>query len=107
MEESEYDREAEHTLRDIEDRLDRLSPAFDYERGSGGILELEFDDGSKIVINKQAASQELWVAARSGGFHYRRVGTAWQDGRTGEELYAALNRLISEQAGEPVDLQNA
>jgi iron-sulfur cluster assembly protein CyaY len=107
MEEGEYHRLAEATLRDIEDRLERVGADLDYQLVSGGILEIEFDDGSKIVINKQAASQELWVAARSGGFHFRRVDAGWQDSRSGEDLYAALSRLVSQQAGETVELTKA
>ncbi len=61
-------------------------------------MELEFENGSKIIINSQAPMQELWVAARSGGFHYRRDGERWVDTRSGSELYAALSGYVSEQA---------
>lgn len=87
-------------------RLDRALEAadIDYELAPGGILEMEFDDGSKIVINRQPAMQEIWVAAKSGGFHYRWQDGAWHDTRSGEELFAALEKMASQQAGEAVSL---
>jgi CyaY protein len=63
----------------------------------GNVLTLEFDDGSKIIINSQAPMQELWVAARAGGFHFRRNDGRWVDTRSGEELYVALSRYVSQQ----------
>jgi len=102
MTESEYTHLADATLNRLEATLDAAE--VDYERAGGGVLELEFDDGSMIVVNKQAAAQEIWVAAKSGGFHYRWDGVAWRDTRGGEELFAALARLASAQAGEHVEL---
>ncbi len=104
MDEREYGQRADATLHDIEARLDALGGDFDYEIAGGGILEIEFPDGSKIIVNKQAAAREIWLAARSGGFHYRWDGAGWRDTRSGEELYAALGRLIGMQSGTPVDL---
>lgn len=102
MTESEYSHLADATLGRLEAALDAAE--IDYERAVGGVLEIEFDDASVIVVNKQAAAQEIWVAAKSGGFHYRRDGAAWVDTRGGEELFAALSRLASAQAGRPVEL---
>jgi CyaY protein len=65
-------------------------------------MELEFADGSKIIINSQAPMQELWVAARAGGFHFRRSGDTWVDTREGTDLYTALSRYVSQQAGTSI-----
>jgi CyaY protein len=65
---------------------------------------VEFENGSKIIINKQSATQEIWVAAKSGGYHYRWDGTAWRDTRSGEELFSALSGFASAQAGRAIDL---
>ncbi|TCS73359.1 CyaY protein [Sulfuritortus calidifontis] len=104
MDEREYQTQADAVLARIEEGVEGSGAEVECERAGSGILELEFDDGSKIVINKQAAVQEIWVAARSGGFHYRWQDGQWRDTRTGEELFAALSRLASEQAGAPVNL---
>jgi CyaY protein len=66
---------------------------------SGGLLEMSFPNGSKIVLNTQPPLQELWLAARSGGYHYKYVAGAWRDTRDGRELFEALSACASEQAG--------
>lgn len=66
---------------------------------TGGLLELAFPNGSKIVVNTQPPLHELWMAARSGGYHYRYVQGHWRDTRHGSEFYAALSKSVSEQAG--------
>ena len=104
MDERQYHERADATLQALQDKLDRLDAGFDFELAAGGIMEIEFDDGSMIVINKQAAAHEIWVAAKSGGFHYRWNGEAWQDTRSGEELLMALGRMMSAQAGEAISL---
>jgi CyaY protein len=68
------------------------------------VLTLELGDGSKVVINSQAPMQQMWVAGRSGAFHYAWHDGAWRDTRDGSELFAALSRLVSAQGGEPVVL---
>lgn len=67
---------------------------------TGGLLELSFPNGSKIVLNTQPPLQELWLAARSGGFHYKFVAGAWRDTRNGRELFEALSACASEQSGK-------
>ena len=69
---------------------------------SGGLLELGFENGSKIVLNTQAPLQELWLAARSGGFHYRYEASVWVNTRGGADLFDALSACASEQAGKPL-----
>lgn len=66
---------------------------------TGGLLELQFPNGSRIVVNTQPPLHELWLAARDGGFHYRWDGRAWSDTRDGSEFVATLSRLASLQAG--------
>lgn len=70
---------------------------------TGGLLELAFPNGSKIVINTQPPLHELWLAARDGGFHYRWDGSAWRDTRDGSEFVATLSALASAQAGMRLD----
>ena len=65
---------------------------------TGGLLELSFPNGSVIVLNTQPPLQELWMAARSGGFHYKHVTGRWLD-RDGREFFEALSACASEQAG--------
>jgi len=104
MNEAEFEALALSELSLIEQALEASGVDADIEQTGDGVLELEFPDGGKIVINRHGAAREIWVAARSGGHHFRRDGTQWRDTRDGSELYAALARLVSEQAGAPVAL---
>lgn len=104
MTESEYTRLADETLARIEQSLEAADEDLDFELAPGGILEVEFENGSKIIINKQSATQEIWVAAKSGGYHYRWDGSVWRDTRSGEDLFAALAGFASAQAGRAIRL---
>ncbi len=66
---------------------------------TGGLLELEFPDRSKLVINTQPPLQELWLASRAGGYHFRYADGRWVDTRDGTEFFAALSREASAQGG--------
>jgi CyaY protein len=99
MDEREFLARAEAFLAHVEAVLDAADTDIDYERAPGGVLELTFADGSQMVINRHAAAREIWVAARSGGFHFRWDGARWVDTRSQAELGAELSRLIAEQAG--------
>ncbi|MBS0308280.1 MAG: iron donor protein CyaY [Proteobacteria bacterium] len=108
MTESEFLTLAEATLDAIEQALERLAESSDLDvecSRAGNVLEIELiDAGSKIIVNSQTPMREIWVAARSGGFHYKRIGEEWRDTRNGDELFAALSNAISAQAGQPVRL---
>ena len=67
---------------------------------TGGLLELDFPDGSKIVVNTQPPLHELWLAARAGGRHFRHEAGRWIDTRDGTEFFAALSQHASQQAGK-------
>lgn len=70
---------------------------------TGGLLEMSFPNGSVIVVNTQPPLQELWLAARSGGYHYKHVpGGRWCDTRDGRDFFEALSACASEQAGQPL-----
>jgi len=104
MDERQFEALAAQALRAIERALDESGIDADIELKEGSVLELEFGNGSKIIVNRHGAAREIWVAARSGGFHFRWDGAAWRDTRDGGELFAALSRVASAQAGQPVRL---
>ncbi|THF62963.1 iron donor protein CyaY [Pseudothauera nasutitermitis] len=105
MEESAFNALAEAELAHIEAELEACGAELDVEVMPGGILEIEFDNGSKMVINRHTAAREIWVAAKSGGFHFRPQDGRWIATRDGTELYALLSRVVSEQGGEAVTLR--
>ena len=104
MDESEFEARAAAALEAIERALEGAGVEADFELKGGGILEIEFDDDSKMIVNRHGAAREIWVAARSGGFHFRWDWAAWRDTRSGEELLAALSELLSRQLGRRVRL---
>ena len=97
---------AEKTLKAIEMSLEDAFQATDLDldisRQGGNVVNIQFEDRSVIVVNTQAPLQEIWVAAKEGGFHYRWAGTMtaplWLDTKTGAELFSELSRLASQQA---------
>jgi CyaY protein len=111
MTDSEFLALSEQTLDLIEAELERAADDGDIDvecSRSGNVLQIEFvDNGSKIIVNSQAPMKEMWIAARSGGFHYRRQGDRWINTRDGSEFYASLSRMASEQAGAPVLIKDA
>ena len=107
MTESEFESFAAEALAALESAFEANVPDADVQSKGGGLIEVEFEDGSKMVINRHTAAREIWVAAKEGGFHFRHDGVAWRDTRSGTELFAAVSRLASQQAGAPVVLSSA
>ena len=109
MTETEFLDLADATLNAIEGALEKACDDGDLDvecSRSGNVLEIEcIDTGSKIIVNSQAPMQELWIAARSGGFHYKYDGQRWLNTRDGSEMYAALSEVVSSQSGVQVTLQ--
>lgn len=99
MDEATFNVLAEVELQRIEARLEACGVDLDLEVKPGGVLEVEFENGSKLVINRHAAAREIWLAAKSGGYHFRHQAGAWVAGRDGAELYATLARVVAEQSG--------
>src|SRR5262245_63111070 len=102
LSDAEFHQRAQVVLAGIEATLDRWlqDDVIDIDsHRSGGLLELLFPSGSKIVVNTQPPLHELWLAARTGGYHFRWVDGRWIDGRDGGEFFAVLSREISAQAG--------
>src|SRR5258708_39689940 len=69
-----------------------------------GVLTVDCGAGGRIIVNRHVPNREIWVAAKSGGFHFRAEGGAWRDTRSGGELAAQLARLLHDQTGLDVDL---
>ena len=104
MNDKEFNALADDILARIEAGLEASAADIDFELAAGGVLEIEFADGSKIIVNRHGVAREIWVAARAGGFHFRWDGAHWLDTRDGAELMGKLSALASGQAGETVIL---
>ena len=97
MNESEFNQHADAALAKIEAATD--DSGVDCNR-SGNVLEIEFDNKAKIIVNRHDINREIWVAAKSGGFHYAYRNGSWVNQRDGSELYAKLIGLFKEQGEE-------
>lgn len=107
MDEREFNALADAMLAHIEQALESCEADIDFELKDGGVLEIscESDSGSsKVIVNRHTAAREIWVAARSGGFHFRHDGGHWIGTRDGEALLRVIARCLSEQTGEDVSL---
>ncbi|MGS5088719.1 iron donor protein CyaY [Hydrogenophaga sp. A37] len=105
MTDTDYLDRAEALLRAIELSCDRINDDGDADIDNqrvGGMVTLSFANRSQIIINLQKPLQEVWMAARAGGFHYRFDGTAWNDTKGQGEFFSHLSRCASEQAGQPL-----
>lgn len=102
MSDSDYLTRAEAVLARIEQAADDSDADIEFER-NGNVLTLEFENGSKIIVNLQPPMQEIWIAAKMGGFHFKFVGGQWVDTRNAREFFEALSDYATQQAGEPVD----
>ncbi|HTH93942.1 MAG TPA: iron donor protein CyaY [Rhodocyclaceae bacterium] len=107
MDEREFNALADAMLVRVEAALEKCDADIDFELKEGGVLEIECESDSgtsKIIVNRHTAAREIWVAAKSGGFHFRLEGGTWIGTRDGEVLMAAIARCLSEQTGETVRL---
>lgn len=108
MNESEFNALAEETIIAIEDAVEASGADIDYDT-AGDILTLEFTNGSQIIINKQTPLSQIWVAARSGGFHfdYDANRQLWcLNSNSEKDLFSQLSVYCSEQAGETIELES-
>jgi CyaY protein len=100
--ESEFVTIADQTLAAIGSALDAAVAATDADidwTQNDGILEIECADGSKLIVNRHVPNREIWVAAKTGGFHFAAAGGLWRDSRSGDELGSMLAQLVRSQAG--------
>ncbi len=103
MTDLEYLDQAERALKAIELACDRINDETDADidnQRTGGMITLTFSNRSQIIINLQKPLQEIWMAARAGGFHYKFNSSQWRDTKDSSEFFANLSRYASAQAGQ-------
>jgi CyaY protein len=102
MTESEFNELADAVFQRIELALDDADAGIDYD-SNGNVLEMEFADGSKLIINRHVPNREIWLAAKSGGFHYALQDGSWLSQRDGSELFGKLSELAQLGSGKRLD----
>ena len=105
MNDSQYNLIADELLIAVEDAVENLDDYIDYET-AGGMIELIFKDGSKIIINKQEPLHQIWVATKFNGHHFELKDEKWIDKRGAGEFWQFLTDAATKQAGIAVDLNH-
>jgi CyaY protein len=107
MTDQEFLDHAEHLLTQIELACDHLndSTALDIDNQRvGAMITLTLSNKSQIVINLQKPLHEVWLATRSGGYHYKFQDASWIDTKGQGEFWHQLQTDLSAQSGAPIDL---
>ncbi len=102
MNDLEFMDRAEQLLLAVEQCCDHINDTTDADVDSqrtGGMITLTFPNGTQIIINQQKPLHEMWMAAKSGGYHYQFDGQHWQDTKGAGEFFAGLSRAATAQAG--------
>lgn len=103
MNDSEFHQLADGLWMTIEECLDDWDGESDIDcEINGGVLTLSFENGSKIIINRQEPLHQVWLATKSGGYHFSLKEGRWISARSGEEFWKLLEDACTQQAGEPV-----
>ena len=102
MTESEFNELADAVFQRIELAIDDADAGIDYD-SNGTVLEMEFADGNKVIVNRHVPNREIWLAAKSGGFHYALENERWFSQRDGSELFTKLSELVKLGSGQQLD----
>ena len=94
MTETEFLQQVKILCDEIENQMDTRDADFDVLR-HGALLEIENDDGAKVILNQQVAMHEVWLASREGGYHFRWSGTDWLNTRDNQTLAHYLENALS------------
>lgn len=103
MTENEFNELADAVFARIEHAIDAGDADIDYD-SNGTVLEMEFADGSKLIVNRHVPNREIWLAAKSGGFHFAMQDGRWFSQRDGSELFAKLGDLVRLGTGKQLEL---
>ena len=95
---TQFNEIADALFEHIVETVDATDAADDVELNQG-VLEITCVNKSKIIINRHAPTQEIWVAGKSGGYHFKWADGSWIDTRSAEELFDAIGRVVFEQSG--------
>jgi CyaY protein len=102
MTESDFNELSDAVFARIEQAIDASGADIECNL-NGAVMEIEFVDGSQVIVNRHAPNQEMWLAAKSGGFHYHFDNEHWLSRRDKSEFFSQLAQLIQLGAGIKID----
>lgn len=103
MNSSQFHQLADKLTLHIEESIDNYDgdSDIDYEI-SGNVMTISFENGSKIIINRQESMRQVWLATKNGGYHFDYRDDGWFCDRSGEPFLNVLANAVKEQSGETV-----
>ncbi|MDN3700686.1 iron donor protein CyaY [Vibrio artabrorum] len=102
MNETEFHQLVDIQMQNIEEAIDESEADIDYEV-TGNVMTLEFENRSQIIINRQEPMREIWLASKSGGFHFKLIDDKWTCSKTGIELFEMVKEECVKHAGEEIN----
>ena len=102
MNDTEFHQLVDIQMQNIEEAIDESEADIDYEV-TGNVMTLEFEDRSQIIINRQEPMKEIWLASKSGGFHFKLIEDKWTCSKTGMELLEMVKAECEKHVGEEID----
>ena len=102
MNETEFHQLVDIQMQNIEEAIDESEADIDYEV-TGNVMTLEFENRSQIIINRQEPMREIWLASKSGGFHFKLVDDKWTCSKTGMELFEMVKEECEKHADEEIN----
>ncbi len=102
MNETEFHQLVDIQMQNIEEAIDDSEADIDYEV-TGNVMTLEFENRSQIIINRQEPMKEIWLASKSGGFHFKLIDDKWTCSKTGMELFEMVKEECVKHAGEEIN----
>ncbi|MEZ9567004.1 iron donor protein CyaY [Vibrio artabrorum] len=102
MNETEFHQLVDIQMQNIEEAIDESEADIDYEV-TGNVMTLEFENRSQIIINRQEPMREIWLASKSGGFHFKLIDDKWTCSKTGMELFEMVKEECVKHAGEEIN----
>lgn len=106
LDEPTFLRLADRTIGDLARAFDDFDPDEVEADHAPGVLTLRLSDETKILVNRQGAARQIWVAAPTGGFHFSfdEKTAEWREDKTGAELRSHLAELLSGRLRRTVEL---
>ncbi|AOM41607.1 iron donor protein CyaY [Xenorhabdus hominickii] len=102
MNDSEFHQLADQLMLHLEEQLDIYDGDADIDcETNGGVMTLSFENGSKIIINRQEPFHQIWLATKNGGYHFDYRNNQWICDRSGNDFISVLEQAMTEQSGEP------
>jgi CyaY protein len=100
-----FRRRADDLLTGLLQSLDTFDPDELEAEASAGVIKMTFADGSRCVLNRQSAANQIWLAEGATAWHFvwDDAAAAWTDTKGRGPLRRVLAEVISRRLGRPIE----